>query len=271
MFPYSEKRNIYDDYGEGLVASDFQPDEGKKNAQSDDINGEQEDAMDVETETKPTKCIQTPTTIQVNCTLKYIDFEGRSDGRSIKTILQHVAPRKLILIHGSTVGTDHLRKFCESSKDIKGATIFTPQNLENVHVTSDINIFKIKFSDTLLDSLEFKTVGDYELALVGGQIRVVDDGLDIPVLEKLPPDHVPERSQVFIGDIKLYDLKPILLNAGYKAELQGGALAILTPDGSPLSIRKEDATGKTQLKLEGLLSEDYFRVRELLYSQFTII
>jgi Zn-dependent metallo-hydrolase RNA specificity domain len=30
-----------------------------------------------------------------------IDFEGRSDGRSIKAILTHVAPRKLILVRGS--------------------------------------------------------------------------------------------------------------------------------------------------------------------------
>jgi len=34
--------------------------------------------------------------VEVKCTIKYIDFEGRSDGRSIKTILAHVAPRKMV-------------------------------------------------------------------------------------------------------------------------------------------------------------------------------
>jgi hypothetical protein len=34
--------------------------------------------------------------VQVKCLLIYMDFEGRSDGRSIKSILSHVAPLKLV-------------------------------------------------------------------------------------------------------------------------------------------------------------------------------
>lgn len=36
--------------------------------------------------------------VQVRCSLVYMDFEGRSDGRSIKNILSHVAPLKLVWI-----------------------------------------------------------------------------------------------------------------------------------------------------------------------------
>ena len=36
--------------------------------------------------------------VQVRCSLVYMDFEGRSDGRSIKNILSHVAPLKLVRI-----------------------------------------------------------------------------------------------------------------------------------------------------------------------------
>ena len=32
----------------------------------------------------------------MKCLLIYMDFEGRSDGRSIKSILSHVAPLKLV-------------------------------------------------------------------------------------------------------------------------------------------------------------------------------
>lgn len=32
----------------------------------------------------------------MKCSLHYMDFEGRSDGRSIKSILSHVAPLKLV-------------------------------------------------------------------------------------------------------------------------------------------------------------------------------
>jgi hypothetical protein len=34
--------------------------------------------------------------VQVKCALLYMDFEGRSDGRSVKSIIAHVAPLKLV-------------------------------------------------------------------------------------------------------------------------------------------------------------------------------
>ena len=35
----------------------------------------------------PTKCVTSRIKTQVNCKVKFIDFEGRSDGESIKRIL----------------------------------------------------------------------------------------------------------------------------------------------------------------------------------------
>jgi hypothetical protein len=32
----------------------------------------------------------------VKCSLAYMDFEGRSDGRSVKSVIAHVAPLKLV-------------------------------------------------------------------------------------------------------------------------------------------------------------------------------
>lgn len=34
----------------------------------------------------------------MKCGLLYMDFEGRSDGRSVKSIIAHVAPLKLVRI-----------------------------------------------------------------------------------------------------------------------------------------------------------------------------
>jgi cleavage and polyadenylation specificity factor subunit 2 len=48
---------------------------------------------------KPSKVVETDITVQVKCGLQYIDFEGRSDGRSIKNILAHVAPLKLVRLY----------------------------------------------------------------------------------------------------------------------------------------------------------------------------
>jgi hypothetical protein len=46
----------------------------------------------------PTKCIFRNIEVEINCTIKYIDFEGRSDGRSIKKIVARVNPRKMVSI-----------------------------------------------------------------------------------------------------------------------------------------------------------------------------
>ena len=32
----------------------------------------------------------------MKCSLVYMDFEGRSDGRSVKSVIAHVAPLKLV-------------------------------------------------------------------------------------------------------------------------------------------------------------------------------
>ena len=34
--------------------------------------------------------------ISISCQIVYVDFEGRSDGKSIKNILSKVAPRKIV-------------------------------------------------------------------------------------------------------------------------------------------------------------------------------
>lgn len=44
----------------------------------------------------PTKYVAYGQEVRVRCVLRYIDLEGLSDGRSIKTILPQVAPRKLV-------------------------------------------------------------------------------------------------------------------------------------------------------------------------------
>ena len=46
-----------------------------------------------------------------------IDFEGLSDGRSVRNVLSHVAPRKLILVAGSPEATAALRSHAVNEID----------------------------------------------------------------------------------------------------------------------------------------------------------
>lgn len=44
----------------------------------------------------PTKCVAATVTLDINANIQYIDFEGRSDGESIKKILSQIKPRQLV-------------------------------------------------------------------------------------------------------------------------------------------------------------------------------
>ena len=53
-------------------------------------------------EARPTKVVTEELTLEVRAPCLQLDYEGRSDGRSMATILTHIAPRHLVLCHGST-------------------------------------------------------------------------------------------------------------------------------------------------------------------------
>ena len=44
----------------------------------------------------PSKCISHTENVPIKCKICYIDFEGLSDGKSIKNIIRQVAPKKLV-------------------------------------------------------------------------------------------------------------------------------------------------------------------------------
>ena len=47
----------------------------------------------------PTKCICMIETLDILANVLYIDFEGRSDGESIRKILTQVKPRQLVSVY----------------------------------------------------------------------------------------------------------------------------------------------------------------------------
>ena len=44
----------------------------------------------------PTKCIAVTVTLDINASVQYIDFEGRTDGESMRKILAQIKPRQLV-------------------------------------------------------------------------------------------------------------------------------------------------------------------------------
>ncbi|MCO5581435.1 hypothetical protein L7F22_035319 [Adiantum nelumboides] len=259
MFPLHENSREWDEYGEVINPEDFV----KKEDDMMDISMTTITGGDPKTDTeaeemllndKPSKVISDEINVQIRCTLQYMDFEGRSDGRSIKTILAHVVPLKLVLVHGSSEATEHLKQ--HSLKHVPH--VFTPKLGETVDVTSDLSAYKVRLTERLMSDVLFRKLGDYELAWVDGEVGCKEDDM-LPLLPHsgTPPPH----KAVFVGDLKLADFKQLLASRGVQAEFTAGALRC---DGN-FSVRKVggDAVQKSQqIVFEGPLSEDYYKMRD---------
>ncbi|XP_015750744.1 PREDICTED: cleavage and polyadenylation specificity factor subunit 2-like [Acropora digitifera] len=92
----------------------------------------------------PTKCVVEKKQLNIRCSLLYIDFEGRSDGESIKRILSLVNPRNLILVHGVEEATDHLAEYCRQNTSIQVNQVFTPRSGETVDSTGERYIYQVR-------------------------------------------------------------------------------------------------------------------------------
>ncbi|XP_057446178.1 cleavage and polyadenylation specificity factor subunit 2 [Lotus japonicus] len=273
MFPCYENTSEWDDFGEVINPDDYviKDEDMDQTAMhvGGDINGKlDEGAASLILDTKPSKVISDERTVQVRCSLVYMDFEGRSDGRSIKNILSHVAPLKLVLVHGSAEATEHLKQHC-----LKNVCphVYAPQIEETIDVTSDLCAYKVQLSEKLMSNVLFKKLGDYEVAWVDAEVgKAENDTLSLlPVSGATPP-----HKSVLVGDLKLADFKQFLSSKGVQVEFAGGALRC----GEYVTVRKVgDASqkgagsGTQQIIIEGPLCEDYYKIREYLYSQFYLL
>ena len=75
-----------------------------------------------------------------------------------------------------------------------------------------------------------------------------------------PAGHVP----TMVGDVKLFELRHMLLREGIQADLVSG---VLVCEGSVV-LRRD---GEKRIAVEGLMSPTYFKVRELVYTQFQFV
>eukprot|EP00061_Rhincodon_typus_P017806 g46671.t1 len=184
MFPAAEERMKWDEYGEIIRAEDFlvpelqAAEEEKSKLDSGLSNGEE--PMDQDLSDVPTKCISALETIEIRARVTYIDYEGRSDGDSIKKIINQMKPRQLIIVHGPPESSQDLAESCKAfgGKDIK---VYTPKLQETIDATSETHIYQVRLKDSLVSSLQFCKAKDAELAWIDGvldmRVSKVDTGV----------------------------------------------------------------------------------------------
>ncbi|XP_071929499.1 cleavage and polyadenylation specificity factor subunit 2-like isoform X3 [Coffea arabica] len=270
MFPFYDCSSEWDDFGEVINPDDYVTKDVNIDQMLMPVDGElagklDEGSVSLILDTTPSKVVSTELTVQVKCSLIYMDFEGRSDGRSIKSILAHVAPLKLVLVHGSAEATEHLKQHCLQHVC---PHVYAPQIEETIDVTSDLCAYKVQLSEKLMSNVLFKKLGEYEIAWVDAEVGKTQNGM----LSLLPlSSPAPPHKTVLVGDIKMADFKQFLASKGVQVEFAGGALRC----GEYVTLRKVgDASQKggsaaiQQIILEGPLTEEYYKIREYLYSQF---
>ncbi|KAI1286060.1 Cleavage and polyadenylation specificity factor subunit 2 [Halotydeus destructor] len=296
MYPYVETKIKWDDYGEIINPEDYMKIDhaavgAKRGADEDKENKvKEEEPMLVEVKEIPTKCLVNVKSFKVEASISYIDFEGRSDGESLKKILSLVKPRRLIVVRGSPESVMDLASFCKTNLSLSDESLFTPKNGEVVDATTESHIYQVRLTDSLVTSLSFsKAKGGAELAWLEAELEMPEEesllpkqevakgtsqsiiekssqgGRDLlPTLKPLDLNASSSHVTLFVNELKLSDFKQVLINSGVQAEFAGGVLYC----SDKVAVRRNE-TGR--IHLEGTICEEYFKIRQLLYKQYAVV
>uniref|UniRef100_A0A8R1DV18 Cleavage and polyadenylation specificity factor subunit 2 n=1 Tax=Caenorhabditis japonica TaxID=281687 RepID=A0A8R1DV18_CAEJA len=172
MFPYTEEKVKWDDYGEVIKPEDYtviskidlrkgagqqtnkEPVVVKKREEEEEVYNPNEHVEEM-----PTKCVEFKNRIEVVCRVEFIEYEGISDGESTKKLLAGLMPRQIIIVHGSMQDTRDLYAYFVDAGVAQGK-IEAPANGQLVDASVESFIFQVALSDALLAELHFRDVSD---------------------------------------------------------------------------------------------------------------
>jgi cleavage and polyadenylation specificity factor subunit 2 len=200
-------------------------------------------------------------------------------------ILSQLRPRRVVVVRGSESSSQLVANHCEQNI---GSKVFTPHRGEVIDATTESSMFQVRLTEALVSELEFQKGKDAEIAWINGQItmrnKIIDGSTNISnamddddhvqitgddhktiALDPLPADKIPPHDFVFLNELKLAAFKEILMKNNINSEISGGMLLCCN---NTIAVKRID-TGK--VTIEGCLSEEYFRIRELLYEQYAIV
>ncbi|TDH68560.1 hypothetical protein CCR75_005669 [Bremia lactucae] len=273
MFFAVERKIEWDEYGDIINPDDFKDATLLANRQArrniiEDADGDEDmknAGQDTTIEIRPTKTVTNEIVVNIAARIMRVDFDGVADGRAIRNCLSNVKPRKLILVHGTEKTTKDLKLFVESSIPMCEA-VFTPNVMECIDIESDTNVYKLSVKESLYTAAVFRKIGSHEVAYVTGQL-VLSENSSVPMLQSLDEnDGLTTHKPILLSDgkMKLDVMKQVLGKAGFQAKFRGGML--VCNDGVALKRAKNN-----EIVMEGTLSKNYYRIRALLYEQFTLV
>ena len=283
MFPFEERVAQASDYGELINARDFADGAGldgplgSSGAADEEPSGERDrlaltaTVPGAEGGERPTKVVTTDVSLQLACAIVVVDYGGRADGRSVRNTLAVMEPRRLVLVHGAEDATVALAEHATSVLPGLAAPVASPKAGERCDLSASTPSLRVRLddaADAALAALAPAGDGTYAVAWLDGVLHpaAAPNGLQVlsgPRLDEPTRHHRP----AFVGDFRFSDLLQACTAAGIPAEFSAGGVLLC---GRGVSVRKADGADGEFL-LEGAAGEDYYRVRDVLYSRFRVI
>ncbi|KAF0475634.1 Cleavage and polyadenylation specificity factor subunit [Gigaspora margarita] len=98
---------------------------------------------------------------------------------------------------------------------------FDKEDSTNVFPESNVPTKYVKLTDALVSSLKLSKLEDYDIAFVNGKISFPPDS-SLPVLDVVPIEELSSgtHNPVFVGEVKLTELKRVLQSEGITAEFK---------------------------------------------------
>lgn len=268
MFPFEDENDDlqWDEYGAALRPDEFQlKATSRTGGQLADDKDEDMDEAPVQLEA-PSKVVTTDTTVNVRARIACFDCQGRSDARSIREILVKVAPQQLILLHGLPQATAALQSYCQQELSSIHSKVQVAQPLETLDMSLQTPTYQALLARELVSSVRLRAMGDYKLGWLKGVARPPSEQEALIEIVSAAAAEASGGSQggVFIGDVRLSEVRKALSEAGITAEWYGGMLVC----SGPVTIKVGSQDG--QVQLEGALCDDYFRIRDVVYGQYHV-
>lgn len=183
--------------------------------------------------------------------VSYIDYEGRSDGDSIKKIINQMKPRQLVIVHGPPEASLDLAESCKAfSKDIK---VYTPKLQETIDATSETHIYQVRHTNGLLICVAFLYFMVNKLRLLASKVRLKDSLVSSLQFCKAKDTELAWIDGVLDMRVVKVDTG-VMLEDGVKEEGEDSELAMeVTPD---LSIEPSAITVAAQRAIKNLFGEE---------------
>lgn len=241
-FPIKDKQRPHDSYGEFFDQKLFS------------MATEKKEVEEVVEKPMAKKNIENITVNNIPFTFKMrvrvFDFNGLSDGNSMKSILESLEIEKIILFGNNRMFTELFYHICYYNKNFR--KVFIMEN-KTLNLSTDVTITKINLDENFLQKANLEKIHDREMASFKGHIK------DNTLYYK-----APLNEQFCLGNIKLPELKKQLLECNLKVKNIDDKLLIVEEN---IVIDFYDDAIRLIGKMNGL----YLYVRKVIYKNICFI